>query len=936
LEILAHELSVLYRAFSQNKSSPLPELPIQYADFAVWQRQWLQGEELTRQLSYWQRQLGGELPVLDLPTDRPRPAVQTSQNGATKSFLLPANLSEKLKALSKHQDVTLFMTLLAAFQTMLFKFTGQQDIIIGSPIANRNRAESDGLIGFFVNTLALRTDLSGNPAFTKLLARVKETTLKAYANQDLPFEMLVEKLHPKRDLSRTPLFQVMFVFQDFPADTLELPGLTVNLLELDKGTSLFDVTLFLRESEQGLSGSFEYNTDLFDSATIERMIGHFRTLLEGLVVHPEKRLSDLPILTESERNRILVDWNATESAYPKDKFIHQLFEDQVERTPDAVAVVYEERSLTYEELNRQANRLARHLITLGVAPDAKVAICVERSVEMVVGLLAILKAGGAYVPLDPAYPAQRLEFMLEDSAPIALLTQSALKERWENLPEQVAVIELDAKTNAWAKRSATNPSAGPLGLMPQHLAYVIYTSGSTGKPKGVMVEHAGLSNYIYWTTQHYTPCQSSIVSSSLAFDATVTSLYSAIVRGGRMILLKQGDEIEGLEEIVATYKRDSLVKITPAHLEILGNRLESKVVEDINNTFVVGGEALSPSTVEKWQRLHPKSRIVNEYGPTETVVGCVVYEVQKDFSGAHQVPIGRPIANTRIYILDQHRKPVPLLVPGELYIGGAGVARGYLNRHEQTAERFLSDPFVDPSPEEPNPRMYKTGDLGRFLPDGTIEFLGRNDFQVKIRGFRIELGEIEARLVEIDSVNESAVIAKEGTPGDMRLIAYYTGSEELTVESLRTHLSGVLPEYMVPAAFVRLEALPLTPNGKLDRKALPAPEGDAFGARVYEAPQGEVEERLAAIWAELLQIETIGRHDNFFELGGHSLLAIQLESRIRQEFSVSLEMQQLFMQPTIESCGECIINAQLAQFDSDALTELAQTMGLGGKELVDL
>jgi amino acid adenylation domain-containing protein len=626
-------------------------------------------------------------------------------------------------------------------------------------------------------------------------------------------------------------------------------------------------------------------------------LAHFAEVLEQT---PQTAVRAIEVMGENERLQVLYDWNATEAEYPEDKCIHQLLEAQVDKTPDAVAVVYEEQSLTYKELNSQANRLARHLIDLGVKPDMKVAICVERSLEMVVGLFAILKAGGAYVPLDPGYPAERLEFMLEDSAPVALLTQSALKERWTDLQENVAVIELDAGTKAWASRSAVNPSPGRLGLTPQHLAYVIYTSGSTGKPKGVMVEHQGLVNYSLAAAELFGLTGSDIVlqQNTLTFDLSVEEMFPALVSGAAIL---PNQSVFGLSESDGHQEgpHPTCLHLTAAHWHYLvaeWSRSPEAAQHDLREVRLINvtGDQVSNQKLQLWDALRPEHvRLINTYGPTEATVSCTAGYVHYD-PAKRIVPIGIPFANTRLYMLDQYRQPVPAGVAGELYVGGIQVARGYLNRAELTAECFVPDPFVKSTAAEPDPRMYKTGDLGRWLDDGTIEFLGRNDFQVKIRGFRIELGEIEARLAEMDGVKEAAILARQDSSGDKRLVGYYTGSEELSVESLRTHLSGALPDYMVPAAFVRLEALPLTPNGKLDRKALPAPEDDAFSASAYEEPQGEAEQTLAAIWSELLNIEKIGRYDQFFDLGGHSLLAITLVSRIRTTMGVELQLADLF------------------------------------------
>ena len=629
----------------------------------------------------------------------------------------------------------------------------------------------------------------------------------------------------------------------------------------------------------------------FMHTAVEQLVGALETAADTVV-------QSIDVMPKAERHKVLAEWNRTDTEYPKDKCVHELFEDQVTRTPKVIAVVHEDREFTYTELNARANRLAHYLRELGVKPDDRVAICVERSLEMVAGLLAILKAGGAYVPFDPAYPAERLAFMLKDSAPVAVLTQSKFKSLLANYAKAIPVIDLEADAPSWASRSDADPDRSTIGLRPDHLAYVIYTSGSTGMPKGVLIEHQGLCNYLAWAVKTYSPKYGSVVSSSLSFDATVTSLYTPLLCGTEVRLLPQGKEIDALNEEVLAKATCGLVKITPAHLDVLGQRVLQEGARTAVELFVVGGEALPASTVRLWRRIQPDVRIVNEYGPTETVVGCTIFDVPEDVVQGHSTPIGHPIANTRIYILDGNLQPSPIGVAGEIYIGGAGVARGYLNRPELTAERFLLDPFWN----EPNARMYKTGDLGRWRADGAIEYLGRNDFQVKIRGFRIELGEIEARLAEYPGVREAIALAREDTPGDKRLVAYYVGEEGLDAKALRTHLAAALPDYMVPAAYVKLDALPLNANGKLDRQTLPAPDSEAYGAGDYEAPGAtkehvlatNMERMLAEIWADVLKVERVGRHDDFFDLGGHSLLAIQLISRVQQVLGLKVQLIDLF------------------------------------------
>ena len=892
--VLIRELGAFYAAFATAEPVALSELPMQYADYAVWQRQWLQGEILEGQLAYWRAQLAGASPVLALPTDRPRPTMQT-YHGTCQSWQLPPPLTAQLKALSRQEGVTLFMTLLAAWQTLLHRYSGQDDISVGSPIAGRTRVDTEPLIGFFVNTLVLRTHLGGNPTFRELLHRVREVAMGAYAHQDLPFEKLVEELQPERTLSHAPLFQVMFAFQNMPRQSLELPGLKVSPLEVDSGTAKFDLTLFLWEEAGGLRGTLEYNTDLFDEATISRMRGHFQTLLEGIVADPAQRLSDLPLLTEAERQQLLVEWNATQVEYPREGCLHQLFEAQVERTPNAIAAVCGGARLTYRELNQRANQLAHYLRTRGVGPEVLVGICVERSLELMVGLMGILKAGGAYVPLDPTYPKERLAFMLADSQVSVLLSQQQLLA---SLPDHDAhVICLDSDWEPIATQSLANLDSG---AGPDNLAYVIYTSGSTGTPKGTLITHHGLVNYLYWCLAAY-PVEAgcgSPVHSPLAFDATITALFSPLLVGRTVYLLPETSDLEAISAALRQTHDLSLIKITPAHLTLLSQQLSPADVATLTRALVIGGENLTAEQIAFWRQHAPATRIFNEYGPTETVVGCVVYEVAADWSGAGSVPIGRPIPNMRVYVLDRHRQPVPIGVPGELYLGGAGVARGYVRRPDTTAEKFLRDPFSD----EPGARLYRTGDLVRYLPDGNLEFLGRLDDQVKIRGYRIELGEIEAVLSQHLAVQETVVIVREDAPGDKRLVAYLVPNREHepSIPELRHFLRTKLPEYMVPAAFVTLNALPLTPNGKVDRRALPAPDHlRPEQAVAFVPPYTPLEEVVAGLWCELLGIEQVGINDNFFHLGGHSLLAAQLMSRLRDTFQVELPLRRLFETPTV-------------------------------------
>ncbi|HCF29074.1 MAG TPA: non-ribosomal peptide synthetase, partial [Cyanobacteria bacterium UBA11049] len=907
--ILIRELSAIYDAFVNGKPSPLPELPIQYLDFTYWQRQWLQGDRLQTLITYWKQQLGGNLPVLDLPTDAPRGSFPTF-NGAQAKLVLSPSLSAELKNLCQQEGATLFMVLLAAFKTLLYRYTGQTDILVGSPIASRNRAEIESLIGFFVNVLVLRTSLDGVPSFRELLERVKVTALGAYTHQDLPFEKLVEELQPERHLSHNPLFQVMFVLQNVPLPTPKLSDIDITFEEGFNGTAKFDLTLFIEDREQGLVATLEYNTDLFNTDTMYRMLGHLQTLLEGIVANPDESIAELPLLTGFERKQILVDWNQTQTDYPQHLCIHQLFEAQVEKTPDTIAVVFQHEQLTYQQLNQRANQLAHYLQKLGVQPEVPVCLCVDRSIEMVIGLLGILKAGGAYVPLDPAYPQERLEYIKQDVRSPLLLTQHKLKIQL--FDEATQVICLDTDWEEIQQQSQENPVTT---AKTNNLAYVIYTSGSTGKPKGTMIVHSGIVNYLSWCTKAYNVSdgEGATVNSSIGFDATITSLFSPLIVGRKVVLLPGNEEIEALKKALCFGTKFSLVKITPAHLEILSHLLDKEPENIQTQALIIGGEALSEKVTAFWQKYAPNTRLINEYGPTETVVGCCIYEVEKQKYPGGNIPIGRPIANTELYILDKYLQTVPIGVVGELYIGGAGVARGYLNRPELTAEKFIPNPFSD----QPGTRLYKTGDLARYQPDGNIVYLGRIDNQVKLRGFRIELGEIEAALSEMPVVREAEVILRQDNPGEKRIVAYVVAErqEAIAISDLRRYLSKKLPEYMVPSAFVQLAAMPLTPNGKLDRRALPAPDTSRLNQNnSLIAPQNPTEELLVSIWAEVLNLKQVSIHDNFFELGGHSLLATQLISRIRDTFQIEISLFSLFESPTIASFSDRLQVIRQTQF----------------------
>ncbi|MBD1933118.1 MULTISPECIES: non-ribosomal peptide synthetase [Cyanophyceae] len=912
--VLIGELGTLYTAFTNVTyvSTSLPELPLQYPDFAEWQREWLQGEVLETQLGYWRQQLNG-IPALNLPVDRPKPAFATYR-GATQTLELSKKLSDALQTLSQQEGATLFMILLATFQTLLYRYTHEEDIAVGSPIANRNRREIEGLIGFFVNSLVLRTDLSGNPTFREVLNRVRQVTLGAYSHQDLPFEKLVEELHPERNLNRHPLFQVVFGFENAPMSALDLPGLIPSFMDIDFKTTRFDLELHLWkcsedfrslwggkwEDSEGIRGVVVYNTDLFDEATITRMLGHFKMLLEGIVANPEQRISNLPLLSQPELHKLLIECNKTAADYPHTKCIHQLFENQVEQNHDSIAVIFEDTQLTYQELNIRSNQLAHHLQKMGVGSEVLVGICVERSIDMIVGLLGILKAGGAYVPLDSNYPRDRLNFMLDDSHISILLTQEKLVDNFGNFPNPVVYLDKDWQTIA--QESQENPHSD---VTSNNLAYVIYTSGSTGKPKGVAVTHKAVNRLVCNTNYiKLSPDDKIAQASNTSFDAATFEIWGALLNGAQLVRISRDVTLSPHEfALQLRQKGISVLFLTTA--------LFQQIARDVPQAFsslrylLFGGEAVDARWVKKVFKQGAPKQLIHVYGPTEGTTFSSYYSVQDVPESATSIPIGRPIANTQIYLLDADLQPVPIGIVGELYIGGDGLAREYINRPDITAERFIYNPFNN----KLESRLYKTGDLARYLPDGNIEFLGRIDNQVKIRGFRIELGEIEAILNQHSAVRETVVIIREEIPGDKHLIAYIVPDQQQTPTSinLRQFLKEMLPEYMVPSAYVVLESLPLTPNGKVDRRALPAVDTLSFEMKEdYVAPRDRVEEVLVEIWAKVLGKQQISVRDNFFELGGHSLLATQLISRIRDALQIELSVRNLFESPTVASLARHI------------------------------
>ncbi|WP_448269199.1 amino acid adenylation domain-containing protein [Nostoc sp. DSM 114159] len=933
--ILIEELAALYKAFSTGKLPALPELPIQYQDYVNWQRQWLDCDRIQSLLTYWKQKLQGQLPILNLPTDRPRRSFASSDRtspvqkfkGAQGKLVLSQTLTKELKNLSRHLGVTLFMTLLTAFKTLLYRYTGQTDIVVGSPIANRNRAETKSLIGFFVNVLVLRTDLSGDLSFQELLARIKSTALEAYIHQDLPFEKLVEEIQPNRDLSYNPLFQVMFVLQNVPISNPRLSDVSVTCQEGYNGTSKFDLTLFMEDDEQGLVATCEYNTDLFNADTIARMLVHFQTLLESIVSNPEQRISDLQLLTPSEVQQLLVEWNNTETDYPQDKCIHQLFEAQVKKTPSNIAVIFENQKLTYQELNDQANQLAHYLQKLGVKPEVIVGVCMKRSPEMLIALLAILKAGGAYVPLDPAYPQERLTFMVEDSQTKVLLTQSHLVELFAK--SNVHIVCIDRDSQLLTQQSRENLFSE---VKSNHLAYVIYTSGSTGVPKGVAIAHESCVALLTWSREVFTDDDLAgvLASTSICFDLSVFELFVPLSWGGKVILVENALHLPSLVAEV------SLVNTVPS---IIAELLQVDGLLPSVRTVNLAGEPLQNQLVEQIYQNDRIQKVFNLYGPSEDTTYSTFAQVNRDSN----VTIGRPIANTQIYLLDTKLQPVPIGVPGEIYIGGAGLARGYLNRPELTKERFISNPFNN----KLESRLYKTGDLARYLLDGNLEYLGRIDRQVKIRGFRIELGEIENALLKHPAVQKIVVLAREDKPRVQQLVAYIVllPDETLTTSELRSYLKELLPEYMVPGVFIFLDTLPLLPNGKVNRRALPVPEDlRPTLTTTYEVPQSEMEQQIAQLWQEVLHLDRVGIHDNFFDLGGHSLLMIQVNYKLRAILQRNISVVEMFQNPTIYSLAQYLSQQRQLSFTGtrdrvnkqiEAINRQKQQLSKQGKKIYD-
>ena len=914
--VLFKELSALYTAFANGRTCTLPELSIQYADFALWQRNWLQGEVLQEQLDYWKLQLDS-LPLFQLHCDRPRPAIMSYQ-GAHHNFALPIQLSNDLKGLSEAEETTLFMTVFAAFVILMQRYTGASDIVIGSPIANRNRTEIEPLIGFFVNSLVLRIRLDNSASYREVLQHVKDVTLGAYAHQDIPFEMLVEQLQPERDLSRNPLFQITFQIANTPM-TQQIDGNNkgnTSIAAAEQGTSIFDLAINMWQGTEELHGQVEYSTDLFDGSTIERMMGHFIKLLQGIVENPDAAVSELPMLTPYENRQLLIEWNNTSCEYASNLCVHQLFEAQVERAPDSVAVLYDRKSIEYEGLNQRANKLAHYLMSNGIGVESIVGVCLDKSIDLVVALLGVLKAGAAYLPLDPNYPVERLAYMVEDAGCPVLITQEYLLEKFETRTVQDIIVHCLDRDRAIIDKEKTDNPAPCVKL--DNLAYIIYTSGSLGKPKGVMVTHASLSNHMLWMQSRFPLSKEDRVlqRTPFSFDASVWEFFAPLVAGASLIMKKTsatldvGNLIAEIDENKAT-----ILQLVPSLLALLLN--ESGFTNNISLRRVFsGGERLPVDLVDRFLRLMDID-LINLYGPTEATIDAT-YFVCEHGTAYETVPIGRPIANTKLYILDECLQPVPVNVPGQLYIGGEGLARSYYNQAELTREKFIPNPFV----EENNARLYKTGDLVRIRADGNIEFLGRIDHQIKLRGFRIELGEIETVLRSCPGVGDAAVVLKEDKENGKRIVAYIATNMNITVSvsELRQQLKSKLPDYMVPAVFTMMSELPKMPNGKVDYNNLPAPDSIRPDLdQPFQPPRSEAEKTLARIWCDVLGIDGVGVNDNFFELGGDSILSIQIISRAKQS-GINISAQQIFQHQTIAELAISTSRTSIVEAEQGVVT----------------
>jgi amino acid adenylation domain-containing protein len=951
--ILFSEISAIYRSLFQHSPLKLPVLSIQYADFSIWQHQYMQGSQTDTDLAYWRGKLGGNLPVLQLPTSRTRPFAQTFQ-GAQVLFEISPVLLAALKSIGRQENATLFMTLLATFEILLHRYTGQTDLLIGSVIANRNHPDISRIIGFFVNTLVLRNEISSQWRFKDLLARVRETALEAYAHQDLPFEVLVENLQPKRDPSYSPFFQTMFVLEDASLASLDLPGLTVRPWPVDTSTAKFDLSLIVTETRSpentakasrklsGLSCVFEYSTDLFDEQFIARLAQRWVRLLEALVADQNQLLKQIQLTDEIERRLVTIDWNQTYRDFPQHLCIHQIFEEHTSRNPDAMAITYLDPSnahteeISYGQLNQRANQLAHYLTTLGVTAESRVGIAIDRSIDLVVAMLAIIKAGATYVPLDFSFPPERLRFVLQDTGVMALLTHT----RWKGsrldsgispaIAEQLAslkVIQFEDHQPQIQQQGLENP---PPISNPEHLAYIMFTSGSAGNPKGIGIPHQAIARLVL-NTNYITLSPGDRIAqvSNAAFDALTFEVWGALLNGAQLVGFPQ-ETILSPKDFIASLRQhriDSMFLTSSLFNQIAA--IDPGAFSSLRD-LLVGGEALSPHRIRQVLQSAPPRRLLNGYGPTENTTFTTTHLIRDVPEGITNIPIGRPIANTTAYILDDDLQPVPIDIPGELHAGGFGVAQGYVNHPELTAEKFVPDPFSNRS----SAKLYKTGDLARYLPDGSIEYLGRIDQQVKIRGYRIELGEIESVLSQHPAIREAAVIVRQDRQGDKRILAYFTTwtAQIPKPAELRSFLQDKLPEYMVPSVYSCLVTIPLTPNGKIDQQALPDPARASTAEESFIAPRTPIETALVELWREVLGNQQIGIDDNFFITGGHSLLATRLLWRINQEMGIELPLRVLFDAPTIARLAEQI---ELLRKRSDPLLSSQSTQANPGHSIAD-
>ncbi len=899
MKIFIRELGIYYSAFIQSQSAPLEPLPIQYPDFAVWQRETLTEELFRERVNYWKKKLANAPPLLDLPSDYPRPLTPTG-HGAVEHYEISDEIVRRVREFARARGTTPFIVYLALFQVLLHRYSGQADILVGTPVGVRPRVETENLIGFFINTVVLRANFENNPSFSEFLRSCGQVACEAYSHQDVPFEKIVEELHPQRVAAHTPLFQVAFVLADDLSSQWKNPDLEVTIDEVESDTAKFDLTLFIKEQQNRIS--LEYNTDLFGPATIRRFLKHFCQLMEGVLRNPDQPVGNIPILDWTEKNRLLHEWNTTEKPYPKETPVHRLFEMQALKTPQAVAIELEKKQLTYQELNLRSNQLAHHLVRCGIKPKDIVALCLDRSIEMVIGMLAILKAGGTYLPLDSAYPAERLVYMIKDARAKVLITRDSLAALFSEAIQ--TIISVDGGKEGIAAEPADNLA---VQIRSENIAYIIYTSGSTGRPKGSLIPHQGISRLVLNTNYIKLDADDVVAQvSNCSFDAATFEIWGALLNGGKLVILPQ-DLILSPEDFKRALReyRVSALFVTTALFNLLSIRLPS-VFTGVKNVLF-GGEAAEPKAARRILEQSKPGRLLNMYGPTETTTFATWFEVKEVGDNVVSLPIGLPISNTKVYILDRFMEPVPIGVAGDLYIGGDGVSHGYLNLPEFTSKAFV-DHFL-PS----HGRLYKTGDLARHRDDGNIEFLGRRDCQVKIRGFRIELREIEAALDEHPGVACSAVIVREDSPGDKRIAAYFVPAADSSIRDreLLTYLKKKLPEYMLPSAIIALKELPLTANGKLDQAALPAisPSVSGVSAR-YQGPSSPLEAELIELWEELLATKPIGVRDNFFDLGGHSLLAVKMMGRVEELCGHKLPLSSLFAAATIEDLAKALLERE--------------------------